>query len=98
MLGQRRPPQFACEGPDCAAPLRTEVRQSKLSMISFRIIPNRGTYKVEVIQPNGPRQVLGTWRTEEEAVSHRKKLEAEAHRGAYRPAPGEVGGPTPPRR
>ncbi len=67
-------------------------------MIEYRIVPKRGTYKVEQVDPNGQHQVVGTWRTEDEAVSQLKELEAEAQRAAYRPAAGTVGWPPPPRR
>lgn len=60
-------------------------------IFSFRIVPNRGTYKVEQIDLNGQRQVVGIWRTEEAAVSHLRKLQGEVQRGANRPAQGEVG-------
>ncbi|HTI79482.1 MAG TPA: hypothetical protein VL614_03430 [Acetobacteraceae bacterium] len=67
-------------------------------MTDYRIVPKRGTYKVEEVDPNGQHRVVGTWRTEEDAVSHLKKLEAEAQRADYKPAPGEVGWPPPPKR
>jgi len=60
-------------------------------MTTYRIVPNRGTYKVEAVEPDGQHTLLGTWRTEEAAVSHLKKLQGEAQSTDYRPAPGEVG-------
>jgi hypothetical protein len=67
-------------------------------MVDYRIVPGRGTYKVELVQPNGQHEVLGTWRTEEAAVSQLRRLQDEAERADYRPAPGEVGRPPLPRR
>jgi hypothetical protein len=59
------------------------------TMMNYRIIPNRGTYKVEFIDPNGKGWVVGTWRTEEAAVSHLRKLQEQAQRADYRSAQGE---------
>jgi hypothetical protein len=67
-------------------------------MANYRILPKRGTYHVEQLDPQGQYQVVGTWRTEEDALSHLKKLEAEAQRADYKPAHGEIGWPPPPRR
>ena len=64
---------------------------------TFRIVPRRGTYTVEAVKPNGDHQVLGTWRTEDAAVSHLRDLQARALRADYRPMPGEIGWPPPPR-
>ena len=58
-------------------------------MTNYRIVPNRGTYKVEYIDPNGRRWVVGTWRTEEAAVLHLRKLQEQAQRADYRSAQGE---------
>jgi hypothetical protein len=60
-------------------------------MTSYRIVPKRGIYKVEFVDPNSKRWVVGTWRTEEDAVSHLRKLQAEAQRADYGPAQGELG-------
>jgi hypothetical protein len=57
---------------------------------TYRIIPKRGTYKVEFVDPKGKRWVVGTWRTEEAAVSELRKLQGEANRASYRPAQGEL--------
>ena len=62
-------------------------------MPTYRIVPKRGTYRVEQVEPNGESRVLRTWRTEEEAVSHMRRLELKEHRATHRPLPGEVGGP-----
>ena len=60
-------------------------------MMNYRIIPNRGTYKVEYIDPNGKRFVVGTWPTEEAAVLHLRKLQERAQRADYRPTQAELG-------
>jgi len=68
-------------------------------MTDFRIVPKRATYRVEQLDPTGQYKLVGTWRTEDAAVSHLKRLEAEAERATNRPpAPGEVRGPPPPRK
>jgi hypothetical protein len=58
--------------------------------MNYRIIPNRGTYKVEFVDPNGKRWVVGTWRTEETALSHLRKLQEHAQRADYRSAQREL--------
>jgi hypothetical protein len=68
------------------------------AMASYRIIPKRGTYKVELVEPNGQHRVVGTWRTEEAAVSQLRKLEAEAQHSDYKPVQNEVGWPRHPKR
>lgn len=60
-------------------------------MTTYRIVPRRGTYTVEAVEPNGDHKVLDAWRTEEAAVSHLKDLQARALRDGYKPAPGEPG-------
>ncbi len=67
-------------------------------MNSFRIVSQRGAYRVEQIEADGQPRVVGTWRTEEDAVSHLRKLEAEERRATYKPMPGEIGGPPVPKR
>ena len=57
-------------------------------MIAYRIVPDRRTYKVEAIEPNGDCRVVGAWRTEEAAVSQLKELHAQAQRADHQPAPG----------
>ena len=41
-------------------------------METYRIILLRHAYRVEAVQPNGPKRVMRTWQTEEAAVSHLK--------------------------
>jgi hypothetical protein len=60
-------------------------------MTTYRIVPRRGTYRVELVEPNGHHRTLSSWRTEEAAVSHLKDLQAKAQRAAYKPAQGEPG-------
>jgi hypothetical protein len=64
-------------------------------MANYRIVPRRGTYKVEAAEPNGHHRVLAAWRTEEAAVSHLKHLQAKEQRASDKPAPGELGWPPP---
>ena len=60
-------------------------------MITYRIVPRRGTYSVEAIEPDGRRIVVGTWRTEQDAVSQLRDLQLKTHRADYKPAPGGPG-------
>ena len=46
--------------------------------MKYRIVPARGTYRVEAIDPHGVVQVLGSWPTEEAAVTHLRDLVARA--------------------
>jgi hypothetical protein len=60
-------------------------------MTTFRIVPRRGSYTVEAVEPNGDHRVIGTWRTEDAAVSHLKDLQSKALLAVNKPAPGEPG-------
>lgn len=51
-------------------------------MTTYRIVPRRGTYRVEAVEPNGHARLLGLWRTEEAAVAQLKDLQAKAQREA----------------
>ena len=56
-------------------------------MTTFRMVPRRGTYTVEAVEPNGDHRAIGTWRTEDAAVSHLKDLQAKARLTDGKPAP-----------
>jgi hypothetical protein len=58
-------------------------------METYRIIPRGHTYRVEAVQPNGQTRVVGTWPTEEAAVSHLKALQEVAQRFGVALHPGE---------
>lgn len=60
-------------------------------MITYRIVPRRGAYNVEAVEPDGRWIVVSQWRTEEAAVSQLRDLELKTHRADYKPAPGEPG-------
>jgi hypothetical protein len=60
-------------------------------MITYRIVPRRGTYRIEAVETDGGCRVLGTWNTEEAAMSRLKDLQAKALRDSYEPAHGEPG-------
>ena len=60
-------------------------------MITFQIVPRRGIYKVEAIEPNGDYSLRGMWHTGEAAVSQLKDLQAKADREICKPALGEPG-------
>jgi hypothetical protein len=47
-----------------------------LLMNTYRIVPLRGTYKVEAVEPNGRGRVIGAWPSEKDAVAQLKELEA----------------------
>jgi hypothetical protein len=55
---------------------------------SYRIVPRRRSYRVEGVAPNGTPRLLGTWPTEEAAVSHLKSLREVAERIERRRSPG----------
>jgi hypothetical protein len=58
-------------------------------MTTYRIVPNHKIYKVQAVKPNGEYRIVGAWRTEEAAVSQLRKLQGEADRADYKPAPGD---------
>ena len=58
-------------------------------METYRIIPRGHTYRVEAVQPNSTKRVVGTWPTEEAAVSHLKALQEVAERFGRALQPGE---------
>jgi hypothetical protein len=60
-------------------------------MITYRIVPRRGTYRIEAVEAEGGYRVLGTWRTDEAVMSCLKDLQAKALRDSYEPAHGEPG-------
>ena len=60
-------------------------------MVTYRIVPRRGAYDVEAIEPDGRPIVVSTWRTEEAAVSQLRDLQLKTQRADHRPAPGEPG-------
>jgi hypothetical protein len=59
-------------------------------MVSYRIVPGNRVYRVEAIDANGNIRIVGTWSTEEAAVSHLKTLQQRvAAAGRSRQAPFE---------
>ena len=60
------------------------------SMDSYRIVPGHRVYRVEAVDANGNIRIVGTWPTEDAAVSHLKTLqESVAAAGRSRQAPFE---------
>ena len=45
-------------------------------MDSYRIVPGHRAYRVEAIDTNGNIRIMGTWPTEDAAISHLKTLQA----------------------
>jgi hypothetical protein len=59
-------------------------------MDSYRIVPGHRVYRVEAVDANGNIRIVGTWPTEDAAISHLKTLqERVAAAGRSRQAPFE---------
>ena len=57
-------------------------------METYRIVPWRRSYRVEAVAPDGAHRVVGTWPTEEAALSHLKALRERAELAERRVVPG----------
>jgi hypothetical protein len=59
-------------------------------VVSYRIVPGHRVYRVEAVDDYGNIRVVGTWPTEDAAISHLKTLqEAVAAAGRSRQGPFE---------
>jgi hypothetical protein len=57
-------------------------------MVNYRIVPVARVYRVEVVEQGGRIRLIGTWPTEEAAVSHLRVLQASAEAAQRETGPG----------